>query len=173
MFNPFKKSYSKEDKELFRFLLRNNLFDKLTEEELAAFLPYLHLRTYVRNEVVFFRGDPSQALYIIQEGEVLLNLDIEDEFEELARLGPTQAFGDNALLENTFRIYNAVCGSDKCKLYVLSNTNIWEIFENDVTIRAKMMAAMAEDYNRFTFNLFRAYKESFGFFDLGRAFNRL
>jgi CRP-like cAMP-binding protein len=173
MFNPFKRSYSPEEKELFRFLMRNSLFDQLTESELAAFLPYLHLRSYARNEVVFFRGDPSQALYLISEGEVTLNLDIEETFEELTRLGPAQSFGENALLENTFRTYNAVCTSDKCKVFLIAGTNIWEIFEGDIAIRAKMMTAMAENNNRFSVNLFRAYKESFGFFDLGRAFNHL
>jgi hypothetical protein len=45
-----------------------------------------------------------------------------------------------------------------------------EIFENDMLIKAKMMTAMAENYEKQNVNLFRAYQESFGFFDLGRAF---
>jgi CRP-like cAMP-binding protein len=173
MFNPFKKSYSPEEKEMFRFLLRNSLFENLTEDELATFLPYLHLRTYVSNEVIFFRGDPSQAVYLISSGEVALNLDIESEFEELTRLGPSQSFGDNALLENTYRFYNAICTAEKSEIYVIANTNILEIFDNEVTIKAKMMTSMAENYNRFSLSLFKAYKQSFGFFDLGSAFSRL
>ncbi|MDW7694305.1 cyclic nucleotide-binding domain-containing protein [Flammeovirgaceae bacterium SG7u.111] len=169
-FNPFKKTYSNDDKAMFRFLLKNVLFEKLEPGELAEFLPYIHERTYKKDEVIFFRGDPSQALYIIHEGEVGLNLDIEDNFEELVRLGSTQSFGENALLESKNRIYNAVCTSDKSNIYVIASTNIQEIFDRNVDVQAKIMTALAEYYNKYTVNLFRAYQESFGFFDMGRAF---
>ncbi len=170
MYNPFKRTYSQQDRELFRFLSKNELFETLEDHELAELLPYLHLRTYEKNEVIFFRNDPSQALYIIREGEVTLNLDIEEDFEELTRIGPAQSFGDNALLEGTYRIYNAVCSADKSKIYVMATTNVLEVFENNDRIKAKVMTAKAQAYNRYTENLFKAYQESFGFFELGRAF---
>jgi len=169
-FNPLKKTYSKQDKMVFRFLLKNTLFDTLEDSELAEFLPYMHLRTYKKDEVIFFRGDPSQALYIIRDGEVALNLDIEDKFEELTRLGPTQSFGENALIESSSRIYNAICSSEKSNIYVIANTNIQEIFEGNTDTKAKVMTSLAEYYNKYMVNLFRAYQESFGFFDMGRAF---
>ncbi len=170
MLNPLKKTYSASDKQLFRFLQKNSLFERLEDSELAEFVPFLHLRAYKRDEAIFFRKDPSQALYLIKSGEVSLNIDIEDKFEELTRVGVAQSFGDNALLVNTRRIYNAVCTSEVSEIYVLATTNILEIFENNIMIRAKMMTAMAENYEKQNVNLFRAYQESFGFFDLGRAF---
>jgi signal-transduction protein with cAMP-binding, CBS, and nucleotidyltransferase domain len=96
MLNPLKKTYSAGDKQLFRFLQKNSLFEKLEDSELAEFVPFLHLRSYKRDEAIFFRKDPSQALYIIKSGEISLNLDIEDKFEELTRVGVSQSFGDNA-----------------------------------------------------------------------------
>ena len=170
MLNPLKKTYSASDKQLFRFLQKNLLFERLEDSELAEFVPFLHLRTYKRDEAIFFRKDPSQAIYIVKSGEVALNLDIEDKFEELTRVGVSQSFGDNALLDATYRIYNAVCTTETSEIFVLATTNILEIFENNVNIRAKMMTAMAENYEKQNVNLFRAYQESFGFFDLGRAF---
>ncbi|UZR94350.1 cyclic nucleotide-binding domain-containing protein [Chondrinema litorale] len=173
MLNPLKKTYSASDKQLFRFLQKNLLFERLEDNELAEFVPFLHLRSYKKNEAIFFRKDPSQAIYIIKSGEVALNLDIEDKFEELTRIGVAQSFGDNALLESTYRIYNAVCTTETSEIYVLATTNVLEIFENNVNIKAKMMTAMAENYEKQNVNLFRAYQESFGFFDLGRAFMKL
>lgn len=171
MFNPFKKTYSEEEKKLFRFLRQNILFANLTESEMVEFLPFMYLRHYEKGEVIFFRKDPSQALYLVSKGIVTLNIDIEDKFEELAHLRSTDSFGENALMNSRRRIYNAICFSDQCDLYVLPTTNIHEVFENNKHIKAKMMAAMAEYYDNYMTNLFRVYKESFGFFDLGRTFS--
>ena len=102
----------------------------------------------------------------------MLNIDVEDKFEELTHLRPTEIFGDNALLSNTHRLYIAVCFSESCELYVIPSTNIFELFEGNAKIKTKMMTAMAEYYNRYTTHLFQAYQESFGFFELGRAFSR-
>ncbi|MDW8286616.1 MAG: cyclic nucleotide-binding domain-containing protein [Flammeovirgaceae bacterium] len=172
LFNPFKKSYSEEDKKTFRFLQKNVFFKYLTEDELAEFLPYLYLRNFEKGEAIFFRGDPSQAFYIVYKGIVVLNIDIEDKFEELTHLRAGEAFGDNALLTNRYRIYTAICFSDTCELYAIPSTNIYEIFKENLAIKAKMMEAMAEYYDRYMTGLFRAYQTSFGFFDLGMAFAR-
>jgi len=172
MYNPFKRTYSQQDKELFRFLIKNHLFESLDDREMSEFVPFMHLRTYEKNEVIFFRNDPSQALYLVKDGEVAINLDIEEGFEELAKFGPTDSFGDDALLENAFRIYNAVCAVEKTQIYVIPTTNIVEIFESNYRIKAKMMSAMAKAYSHYTENLFKAYQESFGFFELGKSFMR-
>ena len=152
--------------------MKNHLFETLDDRELAEFIPFLHLRTYEKNEVIFFRNDPSQALYIIKDGEVSVNLDIEDGFEELARFGPADSFGDEALLENSYRVYNAVCASEKCQIFVIATTNILETFESNFKIKAKIMGSMAKAYSRYTENLFKSYQESFGFFELGKSFLR-
>ncbi|PWJ42533.1 cyclic nucleotide-binding domain-containing protein [Sediminitomix flava] len=171
MLFPFKKTYSKHERRLFRFLQKNYLFRKLNENELAEFLPYMYPRHYEKGEVIFFRNDPSQALYLVNKGVVALNLDVSDKFEELTRLKTADAFGDNALLEDKKRVYNAICFSDQCELYVIPTVNIYDIFEHNAKIRAKVMTSMAENYDRYMSNLFRSYQDAYGFFDLGMAFN--
>lgn len=169
MINPFKKSYTNKEQNIFRFLARVKLFETLSHEEMAYFLPYLYLRDYKENEVVFFRNDPSHALYIIKNGKVTLNIDIKDRFEVLGSLQTASAFGDNSLLKNTRRIYTAVT-VDVAEIYVLPQVNILEIFQNHPPIKAKMLNSLAEMYNEYTENLFKAYKSSFGFFNLGEAY---
>ncbi|GAA4825701.1 cyclic nucleotide-binding domain-containing protein [Algivirga pacifica] len=170
MFSFFKRSYTAEEKKIFRFLRQNTFFSTLSEDEMYEFLPFMYVRHYEKGEVIFFRGDPSQGLYLINKGIVTLNIDVEDKFEELTHMRPTEVFGTNALLENRKRIYNAICFSDRCELYVIPATNIQEVFENNKHIKAKVMMAMAEYYDHYMSNLFRVYQESFGFFDLGRTF---
>lgn len=170
MNNPFKKSYSVKELNLFRFLSKNFLFEKLTKEEVAMFIPYLHIRNYQKEEAIFFRNDPSRALYIVKTGRVSINIDVADKFEFLKFAKPSDSFGNNALLAETTRVYNAVVDSDYCDLYVIPQVNIMEIFDAHIAIRAKMLTALSEMYNQSTVNLFKAYQSTFGFFDLSQAY---
>ena len=170
MINPFKKTYSEEELQLFRFLSRIKIFERLTYDELALFVPYMFKRTYVQDEAVFFRNDPSQALYLIKSGSVSLNIDLQDKFEMLSILNKGQAFGDNALLENTRRIYTTIVVTEKAEIYVIPQINLLDVFQNHPNIKAEVLNSLAEIYNAYTSNLFNAYRSSFGFFNLGEAY---
>lgn len=170
MINPFKKTYTDQENALFTFLSQVKLFERLTYDELALFTPYMFLRTYTQNEVVFFRNDPSQALYVIRSGSVTLNIDLGEKLEVLSELGKGSAFGDNSLLENTRRIYSSIVVSERSEIYVIPQINILDIFENHPNIKAEMLNSLAELYNGYTVNLFNAYRSTFGFFDLGQAY---
>lgn len=170
MINPFKKSYSEKELSLFRFLGQNKLFERLTYDELALFTPFMFKRSYMQDEVVFFRNDPSQALYLIAEGSISMNIDLQEKFEVLSILNKGQAFGDNALLENTSRIYTALVITEKAELYVIPQVNLLNVFENHSNVKAEVLNSLAELYNTHTTNLFNAYRSSFGFFNLGEAY---
>lgn len=170
MINPFKKTYTPQELYLIEFLSSVRMFERLAPEEMKLFLPYLYLRKYKENEVVFFRNDPSHAFYILKTGEVSLNIDIKDKFEVLTRITPGKGFGDNVLLKNTKRIYSAVVLSEDAEIYVIPQVNILEIFEENVHIQAKMLTSLAALYNGYTENLFKAYKSSSNFFNLAQVY---
>jgi CRP-like cAMP-binding protein len=168
----FKRTYSPRERSTFRFLRKSALFRQLTDDELADFLPILHLRDYRQSEVIFFRGDPSQALYIVREGRVSLTLDVGERFEELQVLSPSNFFGEGALVEGRRRPYNAISLSDATRLYVIPALNLMEIFSHSVVVKAKMMTALAEHFSQQQDSLFKTYQSTFGFFDLSEVFNR-
>lgn len=171
MFKFFRKKYSEADLLLFNFLRKNRLFEKLTDEELSYFAPFLYLRKYNENEVVFFTGDPSQAVYIVKSGLVALNLDIQDGFEKLMSLRSGRLFGDNAIFHGTRRIHTAIVMTDESELYVLPKANLMGIMQDHIEVRAKIMEAFATMYNEYTTNLFKTYKSSLGFFDLSTVYS--
>ncbi len=170
LFNPFRKVYSVQEREIFDFFKKVRLFERLTEKEMEEFLPFLHLREYQSNEVIFFRNDPSQALYIIRNGVVELNLDHQDSFELLAMVKKGMAIGVNALIENSERVYNAVVRSKEAWIYIIPQVNILEIFKHKTIIQAKMMTSLAELYDENTKNLFNSYRKHIGLFHLGEAY---
>ena len=171
MFKLFKKSYSEREKFLFDFLRKSSLFENLENEELVNFIPYLFLRKYQRDEVVFFTGDPSHAIYIVKSGIVGLNLDLDDGFEKIMALRSGALFGDNAVLPDTKRIYSAIVETESAELYVIPKVNIEEIMGDEPVIKAKIMTSFAETYNNYLSKLFKVNKSSVGFFDLNTVYS--
>lgn len=170
MYNPFKKKYNEGELKLFDFLSGVTHFNKLTQDEMYQFLPYMYLRNYTQNEVVFFSGDPSHALYIIKEGDIALSIDIKDKFEQLSTVKSGHSFGDNSFLENTKRIYHAVVTSEQAEIYVIPQINLLDILNTNPKMKAKVMTSIANMYNKYTTRTFKDYKSSFGFFELANVY---
>ena len=171
MINPFKKSYTQKVLNTFRFLSRIKLFERLNYKEMALFLPYFYLREYKMDEVVFFRNDPGNALYLVKSGKVSINIDIDDNFELLKIIKSGGAFGEGALLRESNRINTCIIHSERAELYVLPKVNIHEIFDGHPTIKTKMMESFAELYNEYMVNIFKGYRSSLGLFNLSQVFN--
>src|SRR5690606_10640222 len=125
MINPFKKTYTPKELAMFELLFRVILFELLTHDELDLIRPYIYIRKYKEDEVVFFRNDPSHAFYIVKRGQVSLNIDIHNKFEVLTLLGGGKGFGDNVMLQGTKRIYSAVIISEEAEVYVIPQVNIF------------------------------------------------
>lgn len=155
---------------MFDFLQGIKFFERLRQKEMAKFIPAMHHRKYVRDEVVFFSKDPSQALYLLKKGKVNLTIDIKENFETIMEVNRGEAFGENSLLENTKRTYTALIDSDEAELIVIPHFAIQEIFDSNPKIKAKMMTSLSEYYNANNQRLFRSYRESFGFFSLRQMF---
>lgn len=166
MKNPFQRSYSAEETSVFNFLSGIKIFEALSDDEKAFFLPYLYLRKYKQDEVVFFRKDPSHALYIIKRGKVSISFDVGDELEVLNQIGTGHSFGNNACIGDTNRFYNAIVTSPNADLYVIPHVNIMDIFSGQPKIKAKMLASLTEMYDEYTKQLFASYRSSKGFFSL-------
>jgi CRP/FNR family cyclic AMP-dependent transcriptional regulator len=170
MRNPFSKTYNQEELDMFDFLGIIKFFERLNYKEMSRFISAMHHRKYLRDEVVFFSKDPSQALYLLKRGQISLTIDIKDNFESILEINRGDAFGENSLLENAKRTYTAMVVSEEADLIVIPQFAIQEIFDSNPKIKAKMMTSLAEYYNQNNQKLFRSYRESFGFFSLRQMF---
>ncbi|MCG8341139.1 MAG: cyclic nucleotide-binding domain-containing protein [Cytophagales bacterium] len=165
MFDFLKKSQDKELVDVINFLSQNKFFKKLTKKELALLHSYLFLRKYRKDEVVFFRGDPSEAIYLVQSGEVMLSTDIREGFEQVAVLKEGHIFGENAFIANTKRMFNAIVTSKAALLYMLPSIKAMDIFEKNKELHLKIMISLASSYNEQILKLIEAYKEAPGLFN--------
>lgn len=75
------------------------LFAGVPEEDVRRLLAIARRRTFARNEVVFHRGDPANALHLIVEGRFAVAIITPlGDTAMLSVRGPGEAFGDLALV---------------------------------------------------------------------------
>jgi CRP/FNR family transcriptional regulator, cyclic AMP receptor protein len=60
-------------------------------------------RTYATGDLIIRQGDAASALYIILSGRVVVEREIEGGCENLMEFGPSEFFGEVALIENAPR----------------------------------------------------------------------
>lgn len=168
----FTRKYSEEEELFFEFLRLNKIFSELSNKELEKIKPLLYLRTYKENEVVFFIQDPSQAVYIIKSGKVSLSLELTEGEEKLTSLRKGNIFGQNAIVKDKQRNYNAVVKSNDTQIYVLPQKELLELFESDITLKAKVMTAFMSHYANYVTKIFNTYRENLGFFSINQVYNK-
>jgi CRP-like cAMP-binding protein len=78
------------------------LFAGLSQEALGALVEELQLVTLSASEVLFYEGDPGDALYVIVEGEVSVSAEGPPRVE-MARLGAGSFIGEVALMTDQAR----------------------------------------------------------------------
>jgi CRP-like cAMP-binding protein len=96
------------------------LFVALSIEEQELLASRMRLEQYHRDEMIFSRGDPSRALYLIQSGWVKL---LAERGAVIANLGPGSVVGEADLLLGRARTLEARATSET-ELYTLSGYNL-------------------------------------------------
>jgi CRP/FNR family cyclic AMP-dependent transcriptional regulator len=81
------------------------VLEGVPEEDVRRLLSVARRRAFARNEVVFHRGDPAEALHLISSGRFAVRIVTPlGDTATLAILGPGEAFGELALVgEDTER----------------------------------------------------------------------
>ena len=75
------------------------LFDLLGDDERSSLRTAMHRRRFKRGEVIFHEGDPGESLHLIDKGHVAIRTTTPlGEVATLTVLGPTETFGEGALL---------------------------------------------------------------------------
>ncbi len=104
-------------------------FSSLSSRDLDLLLPIIHHRVYAGNEYVFYQGDPGIGLYIILDGEVIIERQIDKDHKYmLARFIAGDFFGELALLDDESRSASAIATKNS-KLAVIFRPDMDEFIE--------------------------------------------
>ena len=165
----FSKDYTKEEEALFTFLRTIPIFTNFNNHELFLCSESIHLRNFKLNEVIFFQGDPAQALYIIKKGDVSIEIEREEKSEEIKSFSSSESFGHECLLQKPKRFSSATCVSELAEIYIIPRVHFEHLSKKDTKLKAKLYENLSNFYGDYVSSIYKSYQKSFGLFELNSA----
>ncbi|MBV9328530.1 MAG: Crp/Fnr family transcriptional regulator [Chloroflexi bacterium] len=127
---------------------RVGLFADLSSAELIGLAALMRPRAYARDEVIYLRGDPGTAFYVIASGRVKIALTSPEGKELiLRRLGPGDFHGELALLDDEPRSADAVA-TEPSTLLVLQRDAFRQFLGEHPTVATKLLATVSNYLRR-------------------------
>src|SRR5688572_25754570 len=124
-----------------------SLFVNLTPGELKIVDSLLHERRFMKDEVIFDKGDEGQAIYIIIDGSVLIWPQGKPVDGQIIELGPGTFFGDLALLDDSVRSAQARAAANTT-LAVFFRADFMSLLESHGGITSKISLQLARHMGR-------------------------
>jgi CRP/FNR family transcriptional regulator, cyclic AMP receptor protein len=129
-------------------LARVGLFADLAVAELHGLAGLMRPRPYARDEVVYLRGDPGTAFYVIASGKVKIALTSPDGKELiLRRLGPGGFHGELALLDDEPRSADAIA-TEASVLLVLQRDAFRQFLGEHPPVATKLLSTVSHYLRR-------------------------
>ena len=119
-----------------------SLFVNLKPGELKIVDALLHERKFLKDEVIFDKGDEGQAIYIIIDGSVLIWPQGKPVDGQRIELGPGTFFGDLALLDDSVRSAQARAAANST-VAVFFRADFMNLLETHGLIASKISLQLA------------------------------
>ncbi|HID86650.1 MAG TPA: cyclic nucleotide-binding domain-containing protein, partial [Anaerolineae bacterium] len=132
-----------------RALRKSPIFEDLTDDELERIASLCREEVYEAGTIIHEEGTPAEDLYIVQDGEVVLELELElhpyasPRRTTIEVVTKGEAFGWSSLVEPHVRTLSAKC-TERTRLIVLRGSELMDLFESEPHIGYKVMAAISK-----------------------------
>ena len=137
------KSDSNESSQTILALKQAPIFDGLSDREFNMVSKIVHHRGYDADEFVFQSDTPGLGMYIILQGEAVLNgVNADGEKVEFTQLSSGDSFGEISLISEDDRIANAVAVSS-CKLVAFFRSDLLDIITCSPKLGNKILLNLA------------------------------
>ena len=157
------------DYEQIEALKKSVIFKDLCPLEMEEIAALMHIRNYKKDEAVFLKDEPAQAVYLILEGRIRISTERLNQEEDLFILEVDDTLGHEALLSERKRQTHAIVVSDSAALYAIPQGHLLDAMQMNISIEAKIMRNLSLIYNKYIHKLFSQYKEDTGFFELAQV----
>jgi CRP-like cAMP-binding protein len=129
-------------------LAQVGLFADLSPAELVGLATLMRPRRYAKDEVIYLRGDPGTAFYVIASGKVKIALTSPEGKELiLRRYGPGGFHGELALLDDEPRSADAIA-TESSVLLVLQRDAFRQFLAEHPDVATKLLAAVSQYLRR-------------------------
>jgi CRP/FNR family transcriptional regulator, cyclic AMP receptor protein len=129
-------------------LAQVGLFADLTSDELVSLAALMRPRPYAKDEVIYLRGDPGTAFYVIASGKVKIALTSPDGKELILRRFSAGGFhGELALLDNEPRSADAIA-TEPSVLLVLQRDAFRSFLSEHPDVAIKLLGTVSQYLRR-------------------------
>ena len=120
------------------------IFKNFSSREIVHILDLFHNRNYIAGEYIFYQDDPGIGLYIIREGEVEIQRNIDSNVViSLATFGKGDFFGELALIDGEKRSASAIAKKD-CNIAVIFKPDLDDYIEKFPRKGIKILQGISE-----------------------------
>lgn len=125
---------------------RTSVLDAVQVEVLAALIPHMEEVSFAAGETIFAAGSPPDAFYIVDEGEVRVEVPLQELDTEsvLEYVGTGSFLGDMGVLAGTNREVTAVAQTDVAA-HKVSRSGLRRLFDEDPAEGIKVLRALARN----------------------------
>jgi CRP/FNR family cyclic AMP-dependent transcriptional regulator len=124
------------------------LFSSLDSKATADLGGFLTIHDYPRSSTIFRKGDPGDAMYLIDLGKVRISVtDTDGQTVNLAELGPGDFFGEMAMLDGQGRSATATAIED-ARLAKLTREDFLTFMRNDVRVTLELLTSLTARLRR-------------------------
>ncbi len=124
------------------------LFSSLDSKATAELGAYLTIHDYPKSATVFRKGDPGDAMYLIDLGKVGISItDADGHVVILAELGAGDFFGEMSILDGQGRSANAIA-IDDCRLAKLTRDDFLAFIRTDPRVTLELLTALTARLRR-------------------------
>src|SRR5205807_6265597 len=129
-------------------LAQVGLFADLATAELVGLASLMRPRPYAKDEVIYLKGDPGTAFYVIASGRVKIALTSPDGKEIIIRrLGPGDFHGELALLDDQPRSADAIA-TEQSALLVLQRDGFRHFIDEHCDAAVKLLGTVSQYLRR-------------------------
>lgn len=126
-----------EDMEKVRHLRRLSLMSNLGSDQLREVAEHMQSERASAGQTIYCRGTPGIALYLIEQGQVALQ--VPEMPKPVAIVGPGEVFGESALLEGDPHSTDAVA---------LTDLTVWSLSRSDFEMLVLRFPSLALNLTR-------------------------
>lgn len=144
------KFFSKEKRTVLEALKQVSIFDSLETRHLREIERIGYLLSFEKEEMIFYRNDPSFGFFILLEGEV----EIFVGKKKIVKFRPIDIFGQFSLIKGNTRSANARA-LKRAKVFYIYADHLKRLFREypEMGLRIyeqmlKMFSVLIEDYDR-------------------------
>jgi CRP/FNR family transcriptional regulator, cyclic AMP receptor protein len=129
-----------------------DIFFEMTQAQLDLIAAISDEKTYQPGDIIFEENTPSSELYVIDDGEVEIQVDPDLVGKEagrapqtIAKLRRGQSFGEVALVDEGVRSARARCAYENTKLVIIPRQKLMHLCDTNPDLGYRLMRNLAAD----------------------------